>query len=67
MPDSPKVYYELVHGAQEQTNKFRTFVVDENEKGEAIVRYGGTRQLDYEQTMAYNITVVATVKLNRYY
>ncbi|XP_043205387.1 DE-cadherin-like isoform X2 [Amphibalanus amphitrite] len=57
---SPKVYYELLHGAQEQTNKFRTFVVDENEDGEAIVRYGGTRQLDYEQTPAYNITVVAT-------
>ncbi|XP_037090978.1 DE-cadherin-like [Pollicipes pollicipes] len=60
LPGSPNVYYDVVSGSQEHTNKFRTFVVDEDGEGGAIVRYGGSRQLDYEQIKAYNITVEAT-------
>ncbi|XP_037090914.1 DE-cadherin-like [Pollicipes pollicipes] len=58
-PTSPNVYYDIVHGSQEQTNKFRTFVIDEDGSGGAIIKYGGSRQLDYEQIKEYNITVRA--------
>ncbi|XP_043190768.1 DE-cadherin-like isoform X2 [Amphibalanus amphitrite] len=59
-PDSPAIYYDIVAGSQEQTNRDRTFVVEEDGDGGAIVKYGGSRQLDYEKLESYNITVRAT-------
>ena len=59
--DSPAIYYDIVAGSQEQTNRDRTFVVEEDGDGGALVKYGGSRQLDYEQLKSYNITVRATV------
>ena len=51
-------------GSQEQTNRDRTFVVEEDGEGYAIVKYGGSRQLDYEKLESYNITLRATVRDN---
>lgn len=62
---SSAVYYDIVHGSHEQTNKFRTFVIDEDGNGGAVIKYGGSRPLDYEQVKEYNVTVRATVRAAR--
>ena len=60
-PTNPNVYYDIVHGSQEQANKFRTFVIDEDGAGGAIIKYGGSRPLDYEKIKEYTLTVRAMV------
>ncbi|XP_043236819.1 neural-cadherin-like isoform X1 [Amphibalanus amphitrite] len=58
-PTNPNVYYDIVHGSQEQANKFRTFVIDDDGAGGAIIKYGGSRPLDYEKIKEYTLTVRA--------
>ena len=55
------MYYDIVHGSQEHTNKYRTFVIDDDGAGGAVIKYGGSRQLDFEHIREYNITVRAMV------
>ena len=50
-----------MRGSQAQTNRDLTFVLEEDDDGGALVKYGKTRNLDYEQLKSYNITVRATV------
>ena len=50
-----------MHGSQEHTNKYRTFVIDDDGAGGAVIKYGGSRQLDFEHIREYNITVRAMV------
>ena len=37
-------------------------MVEEDGDGGAVVKYGGSRQLDFEKLESYNITVRATVR-----
>lgn len=61
IPDVSELLFELVTGRTEQTNKFKTFLL-ESEGQEAHIKLG--RYLDYESTIEYILTVRVQNKYN---
>ena len=57
IPGDPQVYFELVNGRTEQTNKEATFRAVPNEKNQNQVDIYQAKQLQYEKVNSYTLTI----------
>ncbi|PRD29990.1 UNVERIFIED_CONTAM: CadN [Trichonephila clavipes] len=58
IPDNPTVFYTLMKGSTEQTNKKDTFYLDQrNLNGDTWADIQVNYPLDYERIQQYNLTV----------
>lgn len=68
IPDNPTVFYTLMKGSTEQTNKKDTFYLDQrNLNGDTWADIQVNYPLDYERIQQYNLTVRVEVRYFNYY
>lgn len=65
IPDNPTVFYTLMKGSTEQTNKKDTFYLDQrNLNGDTWADIQVNYPLDYERIQQYNLTVRVEVRFH---
>ena len=65
--DNPTVFYKIIRGSTDQTNKYDTFYLQQRKEGDytyADVKVN--HPLDYERIKEYNLTVRVEVCITRY-
>ena len=61
--DNPTVFYQLIRGSTDQTNKYDTFYLQQrHENGFTYADVKVNHPLDYERIKQYNLTIRVEVK-----
>ncbi len=64
--DNPTVFYQLIRGSTDQTNKYDTFYLQQRQKnGWTHADVKVNHPLDYERIKEYNLTIRVEVSLGR--
>ena len=62
--DNPTVFYQLIRGSTDQTNKYDTFYLQQTQKnGYTYADVKVNHPLDYERIKEYNLTIRVEVML----
>ena len=63
--DNPTVFYQIIRGSTDQTNKYDTFYLQQRKEGEyTYADIKVNHPLDYERIKEYNLTVRVEVRNN---
>ncbi len=66
--DNPTVFYQLIRGSTDQTNKYDTFYLQQrHQNGWTHADVKVNHPLDYERIKEYNLTIRVEVSNTRYF
>lgn len=66
--DNPTIFYQLIRGSTDQTNKYDTFYLQQRqENGWTYADVKVNQPLDFERIKEYNLTIRVEVRMSKYF
>ena len=66
--DNPTIFYQLIRGSTDQTNKYDTFYLQQRqENGWTYADVKVNQPLDFERIKEYNLTIRVEVRRSKYF